>query len=66
MADRPLGRTTFVNMLCGKNVLPQKESDDEKEAHVEQGTKIKPVTVGVLDRTVSYRYLEMSLTSTQK
>ncbi|KAH7347531.1 Septin-domain-containing protein [Plectosphaerella cucumerina] len=41
------GRTTFVNMLCGKNVLPHKESDDEKEAHVEQGTKIKPVTVEV-------------------
>ncbi|KAH6679958.1 Septin-domain-containing protein [Plectosphaerella plurivora] len=41
------GRTTFVNMLCGKTVLPHKECDDENEAHVEQGTKIKPITVEV-------------------
>jgi cell division control protein 11 len=43
-------------MLCGKNVLPHKESDDENEAHVEQGTKIQPVTVGALNRTVSFAW----------
>jgi hypothetical protein len=40
------GRTTFVNTLCGKPVLTHKESDDPTTAHVEEGVKIKPVTVG--------------------
>ncbi|KAK4161267.1 Septin [Cladorrhinum sp. PSN259] len=39
------GRTTFVNTLCGKTVLGHKESDDASTAHVEEGVKIKPVTV---------------------
>ncbi|KAJ4298375.1 Cell division control protein 11 [Collariella sp. IMI 366227] len=39
------GRTTFVNTLCGKTVLGHKESDDPTTAHVEEGVKIKPVTV---------------------
>lgn len=40
------GRTTFVNTLCGKPVLEHKESDDPSTAHVEEGVKIEPVTVG--------------------
>ena len=40
------GRTTFVNTLCGKPVLEHKESDDPSAAHVEEGVKIEPVTVG--------------------
>ena len=40
------GRTTFVNTLCGKKVLEHKESDDPSTAHVEEGVKIQPVTVG--------------------
>ncbi|KAL6352933.1 hypothetical protein LRP88_13410 [Fusarium phalaenopsidis] len=39
------GRTTFVNTLCGKSVLDHKESDDAGSAHVEDGVKIKPITV---------------------
>ncbi|EQL01452.1 Cell division protein GTP binding protein [Ophiocordyceps sinensis CO18] len=39
------GRTTFVNTLCGKDVLQHKDSDDATDAHVEDGVKIKPVTV---------------------
>ena len=45
-----LGRTTFVNTLCGKTVLPHKESDDPTAAHVEDGVKIKPLTVGMICR----------------
>jgi hypothetical protein len=41
-----IGRTTFVNTLCGQDVLQHKEADDASEAHVEDGVKIKPVTVG--------------------
>lgn len=41
-----IGRTTFVNTLCGKDVLTHKDSDDASSAHVEDGVKIKPVTVG--------------------
>jgi cell division control protein 11 len=40
------GRTTFVNTLCGKQVLGHKEVDDPTTAHVEEGVKIKPITVG--------------------
>ncbi|KAL2107350.1 hypothetical protein VUR80DRAFT_5329 [Thermomyces stellatus] len=39
------GRTTFVNTLCGKTVLNHKDSDDPNSAHVEEGVKIKPITV---------------------
>ena len=42
------GRTTFVNTLCGKTVLPHKDSDDPNAANIEEGVKIKPVTVGTL------------------
>lgn len=40
------GRTTFVNTLCGKSVLEHKEADDATNAHIEEGVKIKPLTVG--------------------
>ncbi|KAK6594576.1 Septin-like protein [Botrytis cinerea] len=39
------GRTTFVNTLCGKQVLSGKDADDVTNAHVEEGVKIKPTTV---------------------
>lgn len=39
------GRTTFVNTLCGKRVLQSKDSDDPERAHLEEGVRIKPVTV---------------------
>lgn len=39
------GRTTFVNTLCGKKVLQTKDCDDYANAHVEEGVRIKPVTV---------------------
>lgn len=42
----PPGRTTFVNTLCGKKVLHAKEADDAANAHLEEGVRIKPVTVG--------------------
>ncbi|KND87734.1 Septin spn3, partial [Tolypocladium ophioglossoides CBS 100239] len=38
------GRTTFVNTLCGKDVLQHKDADDATDAHVEDGVKIRPVT----------------------
>jgi len=40
------GRTTFVNTLCNKQVLEHKDTDDPNTAHVEEGVKIQPVTVG--------------------
>ncbi|KAL4739846.1 Septin-domain-containing protein [Aspergillus similis] len=39
------GRTTFVNTLCGKQVLQGKDADDATNAHLEEGVRIKPVTV---------------------
>jgi cell division control protein 11 len=33
--------------LCGKQVLEHKESDDPTAAHVEEGVKIQPITVGM-------------------
>lgn len=51
-ADRQLylGRTTFVNTLCGKQVLEGKDADDPEHAHEEEGVRIKPVTVGKSNR----------------
>ena len=40
------GRTTFVNTLCGKRVLHAKDADDAANAHLEEGVRIKPITVG--------------------
>ncbi|KAM0229003.1 hypothetical protein ACHAPO_010278 [Fusarium lateritium] len=39
------GRTTFVNMLCGNNVLAHSDLDTESGAQAEQGLKIEPITV---------------------
>ncbi|KAJ5319126.1 uncharacterized protein N7506_011830 [Penicillium brevicompactum] len=39
------GRTTFVNTLCGKQVLEGKDADDAANAHLEEGVRIKPTTV---------------------
>lgn len=49
------GRTTFVNTLCGKQVLPGKDDDDAANAHIEEGVKIKPITVGEQHVRISYR-----------
>ena len=35
-----------MNTLCGKQVLEHKDSEDPMTAHVEEGVKISPVTVG--------------------
>jgi septin family protein len=43
-----VGRTTFVNTLCGKKVLEGKDADDATNAHLEEGVRIKPVTVGMI------------------
>jgi septin family protein len=45
IAHQP-GRTTFVNTLCGKKVLQGKDADDATNAHLEEGVRIKPITVG--------------------
>lgn len=39
------GRTTFVNTLCGSEVLSKKLCDNPDSANVEEGIRIKPVTV---------------------
>ncbi|CAG8537150.1 2999_t:CDS:2, partial [Racocetra fulgida] len=39
------GRSTFVNTLCGSEVLTKKLCDTPETAHVEAGIRIKPVTV---------------------
>lgn len=39
------GRTTFVNTLCGHEVLAPVNYDDPTAAHLEEGVKIRPVTV---------------------
>lgn len=40
------GRTTFVNTLCESEVIPHRAVSDPSVAHMEDGIKIKPVTVG--------------------
>jgi hypothetical protein len=35
-----------VNTLCGKRVLHAKDADDAANAHLEEGVRIKPITVG--------------------
>ncbi|KAF0545629.1 Septin [Gigaspora margarita] len=39
------GRSTFVNTLCGSEVLAKKLCDNPEAAHIEEGIRIKPVTV---------------------
>jgi len=50
-----LGRTTFVNTLCGKSVLEGKDADDAVNAHLEEGVRIKPVTVGKEEMVHTYK-----------
>jgi cell division control protein 11 len=50
---RKTGRTTFVNTLCGKKVLEHKDADDAANAHIEEGVRIKPVTVGMSMNKIS-------------
>jgi cell division control protein 11 len=38
-----------VNTLCGKKVLQGKDADDATNAHIEEGVRIKPITVGAHD-----------------
>lgn len=35
-----------MNTLCGKKVLAGKDADDATNAHLEEGVRIKPITVG--------------------
>ncbi len=35
-----------MNTLCGKKVLQGKDADDATNAHIEEGVRIKPITVG--------------------
>ena len=35
-----------MNTLCGKRVLQPKDADDATNAHLEEGVRIKPITVG--------------------
>ncbi|KAF8629217.1 hypothetical protein AX17_005801 [Amanita inopinata Kibby_2008] len=39
------GRTTFVNTLCEAAILGHKVCDNSENAHLEEGIRIKPVTV---------------------
>jgi len=48
------GRTTFVNTLCGKKVLQSKDADDASNAHLEEGVRIKPITVGQSNKHVPW------------
>ena len=41
-----LGRTTFINTQCDADVVPKRECDEPEMAHLEEGIKIKPYTVG--------------------
>ncbi|CAG7967342.1 unnamed protein product [Penicillium nalgiovense] len=59
------GRTTFVNTLCGKQVLEGKDADDAANAHLEEGVRIKPVTVGQLKSSPAHgAYLKAINTDT--
>ena len=54
------GRTTFVNTLCGRRVLQHKAADDPTAAHVEEGVKIQPITVGMSPQSSTVCCLELS------
>ena len=46
--SRCAGRTTFVNTLCGKQVLDGKDAEDFTNAHLEESVKINQMTTGPL------------------
>ncbi|KAJ5851801.1 uncharacterized protein N7529_011186 [Penicillium soppii] len=56
------GRTTFVNTLCGKQVLEGKDADDAANAHLEEGVRIKPVTVDIAELELDDEGTRISLT----
>ncbi|KAF2862100.1 septin spn3 [Piedraia hortae CBS 480.64] len=39
------GRTTFINTLCGRQVIPHRDDDDPMRAHEDRGITIRPTTV---------------------
>ena len=41
-----------MNTLCGKKVLQGKDADDATNAHLEEGVRIKPITVGAFSQLV--------------
>jgi cell division control protein 11 len=41
-----------VNTLCGKKVLQGKDADDATNAHLEEGVRIKPITVGAFSTSI--------------
>lgn len=45
------GRTTFINTLCGQDVLQHKEPKSAEFAHEEEPIKIRPVNVGARAQT---------------
>ncbi len=47
-----------MNTLCGKKVLSGKDADDATNAHLEEGVRIKPITVGTNNRTIQALDLE--------
>lgn len=40
------GRSTFVNTLCGSEVLSHDDDPEPENAHIETGIQIKPHQVG--------------------
>lgn len=47
-----------MNTLCGKKVLQGKDADDATNAHLEEGVKIEPITVGALLCTLAMQWRE--------
>ncbi len=52
-----------MNTLCGKKVLAGKDADDATNAHLEEGVRIKPITVGT-NRIELYIHWAWRLTTT--
>lgn len=50
-----------MNTLCGKKVLKGKDADDAQNAHVEEGVKIEPITVG-MRQTITMLIVGLRLT----
>ncbi|KAJ1508472.1 hypothetical protein HMI54_003215 [Coelomomyces lativittatus] len=42
-----LGKSTFINTLCGQSVIPKRELPDPAECHLFQTTKITPISVDI-------------------
>jgi hypothetical protein len=48
-----------VNTLCGKKVLQGKDADDATNAHIEEGVRIKPITVGAQPNSTIHETIHM-------